>query len=257
LPAAAAAAAAAATLVTRDGGVSKAVGDIDLAANASRSNSEGQQAHVHQAVATRPSIPTNTSLSGGPSHDMTGELTGSASSPPNRSPAAAVACSVSNAPQEFKTLVDRQQWTMHYEEEKMSEQEFRARVVLIKSEGEREELAWSQAWGSKQKAKHAAAEIGLLVCLKKQPPPNSSPAAAAAAISPTNSPTELQILVDRRKWKMQYEYEKLGEQEFRARVLLTNSEGVEEELAWSQASGSKSKAKHAAAEIGLSRLSCL
>ena len=86
--------------------------------------------------------------------------------------------------------------------------------------------------------------------------PSSSPAVAAAA-SATNSPTKLQILVDRQKWKMQYEYERLGEQEFRARVRVIKSEGVEEELAWSQASGSKSKAKHAAAEIGLRRLSCL
>jgi hypothetical protein len=246
-PAAASAAAAAHQL--------PAVADIDLATNADRSDDQGQEENV-QPLATRPSIPTSTSISGGPSHDMTGELTGPALPPPNRSPAAAAACSVSNAPQELKTLVDRQKWKMLYEEEKLSEQEFRARVVLIKSEGEREELAWSQASGSKQRAKHAAAEIGLLACLTSQPPPNSSPAAAAAS-SPTNSPTELQILVDRRKWKMQYEYEKLGEQEFRARVLLTNSEGVEEQWAWSQASGSKPKAKHAAAEIGLSRLSCL
>jgi hypothetical protein len=217
---------------------------------------------------------------------------------------------VSNAPQEFKTLVDRQKWTMRYEEEKMSEQEFRARVVLIKSEGEIEKLAWSQASGSKQKAKHAAAEIGLARFQTPSSPPNSSPAAASAtnaptelqilihrreelpwspvsgskqkakhaaaeiglarfqALSPppnssptaasaTNAPTELQILVDRQKWKMQYEYERLGEQEFRARVRVIKSEGVEEELAWSPASGSKSKAKHAAAEIGLRRLSCL
>ena len=135
----------------------------------------------------------------------------------------------------------------------MSEQEFRARVVLTKSEGEIEKLAWSQASGSKQKAKHAAAEIGLARFQAPSPPPNSSPTAASA----TNAPTELQILVDRQKWKMQYEYERLGEQEFRARVRVIKSEGVEEELAWSQASGSKSKAKHAAAEIGLRRLSCL
>ena len=95
------------------------------------------------------------------------------------------------------------------------------------------ELAWSPASGSKQKAKHAAAEIGFLACLSSSvfcPAPNSSPAAASATNAPTqlqilvdrrrqtraSSPAEasatkatkeLQILVDRRRWKMQYEYE--------------------------------------------------
>ena len=176
------------------------------------------------------------------------------SASPKGSPAAATPSSATNAPMELQILVDRRTWKMQYEYEKLGEQEFRARAVLTKPEGGREELAWSPASGSKQKAKHAAAEIGLLACFTTQPPPNRSPAAAASA---TNAPTELQILVDRQKWKMQYEYERSGEQEFRARVLLIKSEGVEEELAWSRASGSKSKAKHAAAEIGLKRLSCL
>jgi hypothetical protein len=177
------------------------------------------------------------------------------SASPKSSPAAATAASefAANAPTELQILVDRRTWKMQYEYEKLGEQEFRARAVLIKPEGGREELAWSPASGSKQKAKHAAAEIGLLACSTMQPPPNSSPPPASA----TNAPTELQILVDRQKWKMLYEYERLGEQEFRARVRVIKSEGVEEELAWSQPSGSKSKAKHAAAEIGLRRLSCL
>jgi len=186
----------------------------------------------------------------------------------------------SNAPEEFKTLVDRMRWKMQYEYEQLSEQAFRARAVLFKSEGDsdreagREELAWSPASGSKQKAKHAAAEMGLSACSacsRTQPPPNSSPAAASATSAPTelqvlqvlvdsreelawspasgskqkakhaaaeiglarfqapsppaaaatNAPTELQILVDRRRWKMQYEYEQLGEQEFRARLILS------------------------------------
>jgi hypothetical protein len=179
----------------------------------------------------------------------------------------------SYAPEEFKTLVDRMRWKVQYEYEQLSEQEFRARAVLFKSEGDRdreadrEEQAWPPASGSKQKAKHAAAEIGLSACSRTQPHPNSSPAAASATNAPTelqilvdrreelpwsppsrskqkakhaaaeialarfqapsppaeasatNAPTELQILVDRRRWKIQYEYEQLGEQEFRARLI--------------------------------------
>jgi superfamily II DNA/RNA helicase len=113
----------------------------------------------------------------------------------------------SNAPEEFKTLVDRMRWKVQYEYEQLSEQAFRARAVLFKSEGDsdreadREELPWSPASGSKQKAKHAAAEMGLSACSacsRTQPPPNSSPAAASA----TSAPTELQVLqvlVDRRE----------------------------------------------------------
>ena len=56
------------------------------------------------------------------------------------------------------------------------------------------------------------------------------------------------------KWKMQYDYEQLSEQKFRARVVLMRSEKEQEELSWSQASGSEQKAKHAAAEIGLMTL---
>ena len=85
---------------------------------------------------------------------------------------------------------------------------------------------------------------------------NRSPAVAVEA-SATNSPTKLQILVDRQKWKMQYDYEQLSEQTFRARVVLMRSEKEKEALSWSQASGSKQKAKHAAAEIALMHPRCL
>ncbi len=196
-------------------------------------------------------------------HELHSGISGS----PHSSPAAAAASATSevNAPAELQILVDRQRCKMQYEYEKLGEQEFRARVVLINPEQGREELAWSQASGSKAKAKHAAAEIGLvfcsldLACFAAQAPAHRSPSAAAVT-NASNAPMELQILVDRRKCKVQYDYEKLGEQEFRARVVvLVKSEGEEckEELAWAQAAGSKAKAKHAAAEIGLRHLSGL
>ncbi len=59
-----------------------------------------------------------------------------------------------------------------------------------------------------------------------------------AATNPSTAPIELKILVDRIKCKVQYDYEKLGEQEFRVRVVVVvKSEGEEckEELAWAQA----------------------
>jgi hypothetical protein len=68
------------------------------------------------------------------------------------------------------------------------------------------------------------------------------------------------MLVQKRKCSMQYDYEKLSEQEFRARVVVVKSKRGEvrreEELAWGHASGSKAKARLAAAEIGLRHLSC-
>ena len=197
-------------------------------------------------------------------HELHSGISGS----PHSSPAAVIAASATsevNAPAELQMLVDRRKCKMVYDYDKLGEQEFRARVVIIKPEKGREELAWSQVSGSKAKAKHAAAEIGLvhcsldLACFAAQAPANSSPSAVAAT-NASNAPMELQILVDRRKCKVQYDYEKLGEQEFRARVVvLVKSEGQEckEELAWAQASGSKAKAKHAAAEIGLRHLSAL
>ena len=128
--------------------------------------------------------------------------------------AAAVAASATsevNAPAELQILVDRlvdrRKCKMQYEYERLGEQEFRARVVLINPEQGREELAWSQASGSKAKAKHSAAEIGLvycsldLACFAAQAPANRSPSAAATNAS--NAPMELQILVDRRKCKVQ------------------------------------------------------
>ena len=114
---------------------------------------------------------------------------------------------------------------MMYDYERLGKQELRARVVIIKPEQGREELAWSQASGSKSKAKHAAVEIGLvycsldLACFAAQAPVNSSPSAVAET-NASNAPMELQMLVDRRKCKVQYDYEKLGEQEFRARVVV-------------------------------------
>ena len=48
---------------------------------------------------------------------------------------------------------------MQYDYEQLSEQKFRARVVLVRSEKDKEELSWSQASGSKQKAKHADAGL--------------------------------------------------------------------------------------------------
>ena len=51
---------------------------------------------------------------------------------------------------------------MQYVYAQLSEHKLRARVVLMWSEKEQEELSWSQVSGSEQKAKHAAAEIGLM-----------------------------------------------------------------------------------------------
>ncbi len=65
---------------------------------------------------------------------------------------------------------------------------------------------------------------------------NSSPSAVAATNAST-APMELQILVDRLKCKVQFDYEKLGEQGFRVRVIVVvKSEGEEckEELVWVQ-----------------------
>ena len=56
---------------------------------------------------------------------------------------------------------------MQYDYEQLSEQKFRARVVLMRSEKDKEELSWSQASGSKQKAKHAAAGLAWAAVVSK------------------------------------------------------------------------------------------
>jgi hypothetical protein len=88
--------------------------------------------------------------------------------------------------------------------------------------------------------------------LRSTPP--GSPVAVPLPPATPPPPQSLQVLVASRKWKMQYVYDQLSEQEFRARVVLIKSKGDEEELPWTHALGSKQKAKHAAAEIGLKRI---
>jgi hypothetical protein len=78
----------------------------------------------------------------------------------------------------------------------------------------------------------------------------------ASQAEPSRLPLhDLAMLVDRlfaKKCKMEYEYENLsGQDQYRARVVLTKEGQIKEELGWSVACGSKLKAKRAAAELAL------
>ena len=81
-----------------------------------------------------------------------------ASTTPSGSPAQ------SSALQDLKTVLDRQQERYLCEEQRVSEQEWRARIVLLPSERRMlaSELAWSEVCLGRGNAKQAAAAIALM-----------------------------------------------------------------------------------------------
>ena len=66
-----------------------------------------------------------------------------------------------SALQALKTQADRRGLQLRCEDERVSEQEWRARIVLITSEGHATELPWSSVCLGLKRAKQAAAELAL------------------------------------------------------------------------------------------------
>ena len=64
----------------------------------------------------------------------------------------------------------------------------------------------------------------------------------------------LKTITDRGGFSIEYEKEKVGEQEFRARIVLKDLAGAPTVLAWTEACLGLKKARQAAAELALTML---
>ena len=168
--------------------------------------------------------------------------------------------------QDLKTQVDRRGWKIRWEENKLSEQEFRARVILDMG-NEDAELPWSGVYLGLKRAKQAAAELALASMTRQlvesatssalasaSPLPSSPSEKNSAVSSPTWSGSALQDLktvMDRQQRSFRWEEERVSEQVWRARIVLPQPGGHDSVLAWSEPCLGLKKAKQAAAAIAL------
>ena len=168
--------------------------------------------------------------------------------------------------QDLKTQVDRRGWRIRWEENKLSEQEFRARVILDMG-NEDAELPWSGVYLGLKRAKQAAAELALASMTRQlvesatssalasaSPLPSSPSEKNSAVSSPTWSGSALQDLktvMDRQQRSFRWEEERVSEQVWRARIVLPQPGGHDSVLAWSEPCLGLKKAKQAAAAIAL------
>jgi hypothetical protein len=175
----------------------------------------------------------------------------------NAAAAAAAAAAATSPPasalQALKTQADRCGLQFRCEDERVSEQEWRARIVLTTSAGPVTELPWSGVCLGLKRAKQAAAELAL-DCMPQQP--------QAASTTPSGSPAQssalqdLKTVLDRQQERYHCEEQRVSEQEWRARIVLLPSERrmLASELAWSEVCLGRGNAKQAAAAIALMHL---
>jgi ERCC4-related helicase/uncharacterized membrane protein YgcG len=139
---------------------------------------EEQRAHP-PAVSSPNGLPHSPPASTGvqrPLHVPTG-----AAGEGNVAAAAAAAAAAATSPpasalQALKTQADRRGLQLRCEDERVSEQEWRARIVFTTSAGHATELPWSGVCLGLKRAKQAAAELAL-DCMPQQPQAASTPRA--------------------------------------------------------------------------------
>jgi hypothetical protein len=116
--------------------------------------------------------------------ERTAEAIGTAYAVPAAVAAAAATTPPASTLQALKTQADRRGLQIRYEDERLSEQEWRARIVLTTSAGHDMEIPWSSVCLGLKRAKQAAAELAMdyLDCLRhSRTTPQEEAAAAAAA----------------------------------------------------------------------------